>query len=120
MRPTGIILALFVVAAIVPRSSAQDEAPPLPVVQEVPSPKIELARPVRLKAGEAFIDSGRYIAHSGPQLFDLDRDGKTDLLVGNFKGHIQVFRNVGTNEKPVYEDKGLLEAEGEPAEINNW
>jgi hypothetical protein len=76
--------------------------------------------PVRLKAGDAFIDTGADIAYSGPQVFDLDGDGKKDLLVGTFRGHVQVFRNVGTNEARVFEAKGNLEADGKVVEIPNW
>jgi hypothetical protein len=76
--------------------------------------------PVRLKAGTEFIDTGKYIAHSGPITRDLDADGKPDLLVGNFRGHFQVYMNIGTRTEPRYEDKGLLEAEGQTAKVPNW
>ncbi len=32
-------------------------------------------------------------AYSAPQLFDLDRDGKPDLLIGNRRGQIAYYRN---------------------------
>ena len=32
-----------------------------------------------------------------PQLFDLDRDGKLDLLIGNRRGQIAYYRNTSTN-----------------------
>ena len=76
--------------------------------------------PVRLKAGDAYVDTGKYIAHTGPLLYDYDGDGKTDLLVGNFAGSIQLFRNTGTREAPGYEAKGLLEADGKPVKVPNW
>jgi hypothetical protein len=75
---------------------------------------------VRLKAGDAFIDTGNDIAYSGPSVFDLDGDGKRDLLVGNFRGHVQVFRNVGDDAAPRFEAKGFLEADGKVVEIPNW
>jgi len=76
--------------------------------------------PVRLKAGDEFVDTRAYVAHTGPLLYDYDGDGKTDLLVGNFRGSIQLFRNVGTREAPVYESKGLLQADGKDVKIPNW
>jgi len=80
----------------------------------------DLEKPVQMKAGDVVIDTGKDIAHAGPLFADYDGDGKPDLLVGNFRGHIQVYRNVGTREAPVFEDKGLLEAEGETVLIPNW
>jgi len=81
---------------------------------------IALEAPVRLKAGEAYVDTGKAIAHAGPLLHDLDRDGKPDLLVGNFKGNFQHYRNVGTKESPAFEDRGLLQADGKDAYVHNW
>ena len=40
------------------------------------------------------IDVGDYAT---PQLFDIDRDGKLDLLIGNRRGHIAYYRNTSTN-----------------------
>ena len=80
----------------------------------------DLTKPVRLKAGDELIDTGKYIAHAGPLFSDYDRDGLPDLLVGNFRGHIQLYRNVGTRQAPAFESKGLLEVDGNPVRINNW
>lgn len=80
----------------------------------------ELLPPVRIEAGGAFIDTGACIGHSGPQLMDLDGDGKTDLLVGDFAGHIHFYRNTGTNETPVYAVGAPLEADGKPIKVSNW
>lgn len=45
------------------------------------------------------IDAGQF---SKPFLADLDRDGKTDLLVGGFDGRIRFYRNVGTDTAPAF------------------
>jgi hypothetical protein len=81
---------------------------------------IQLEQPLRLKAGDAFIDTGRYVAHAGPLAVDLNADGKPDLLVGNFGGHFQVYLNIGSRAQPEYEDQGLLEAGGATAKVPNW
>ncbi len=80
----------------------------------------ELLPPVRLRAAGEFIDTGKSVAHSGPQLLDFDEDGRQDLLVGNFRGHIHVFLNIGSNREPVYGEGRTLEAAGETVKIPNW
>jgi hypothetical protein len=76
--------------------------------------------PVRLKAGADFVDTGKDIAHAGPQWFDLDADGKPDLVVGTFKGHFQIYKNVGTKDTPAFESKGYLQADGQDVKVPNW
>ena len=76
--------------------------------------------PVRLKAGEELIDTAAHVAHAGPLAFDLDADGRQDLLVGNFGGHFQVYMNTGSREAPEYADQGLLQAGGADAKVPNW
>lgn len=78
-----------------------------------------LEKPVRLKAGDAFVDTGPSIGHSGPLFADLDGDGKKDLLVGNFKGTIQVYKNTG-EKQPSLVSVGLLQADGKDALVHNW
>jgi hypothetical protein len=80
----------------------------------------EFEPPVQLKAGDELIDTGKYTAHAGPLVVDLNDDRKPDLLVGNFSGNFQVYMNVGTRTDPQYEDKGLLQVNGEPAKVPNW
>lgn len=40
---------------------------------------------------------------STPQLFDIDQDGDLDLLVGNRRGHIAYYQNIGTLGAPLYQ-----------------
>lgn len=42
-------------------------------------------------------------AFATPQLFDLDRDGRPDLLVGNRRGRIAYYRNVSDGPLPDFE-----------------
>lgn len=48
----------------------------------------------------ASVDVGDF---STPQLFDLDDDGKTDLIVGNRRGKIAYYRNVSGGEIPDFQ-----------------
>ncbi len=45
------------------------------------------------------INVGNY---STPQLFDLDRDGKPDLVIGEQNGNLNYYRNTGTAANPVF------------------
>ena len=42
-------------------------------------------------------------AYSTPQLFDIDNDGKLDLIVGNRRGILSYFKNAGTNQNPNFQ-----------------
>ena len=74
----------------------------------------QFTEPVRLKAGDAFVhvDSPGWAA---PCWHDVDRDGKKDLVVGQFHGgKMRVYRNLGDGKL----DAGhWLEAGGKVAEV---
>ncbi|GAB4539512.1 MAG: hypothetical protein Fur0020_08430 [Thermodesulfovibrionia bacterium] len=40
---------------------------------------------------------------SAPRVFDLDGDGKKDLLIGEVMGYVYFLRNVGSDESPAFE-----------------
>lgn len=83
-------------------------------------PAARLAAPVRLECDTGPIDTGKYIGHAGPLWADLDGDGRNELLVGNFKGHFQLYADAGERGKPRFVAKGLLAAEGKEILIHNW
>jgi hypothetical protein len=45
------------------------------------------------------IDAGNF---SAPQLFDLDGDGLTDLVIGEQKGNLNYYRNTGSFQQPQF------------------
>jgi hypothetical protein len=59
--------------------------------------------PVRLKAGDQYIDVD--IGHAAPYMYDFTGNGLRDLLVGQFgQGRLRVYRNVGTRDEPSFEN----------------
>jgi len=85
-----------------------------------PQSSPDLARPVRLEADGKVIDTVADIGHAGPQLRDLDGDGKPELLVSSFRGSIRVFRSAGERRDPRFVEREPLPAGGEPIRIHNW
>lgn len=50
-----------------------------------------------------------------PRIFDWDRDGKKDILAGEYEGYIYFLRNMGTNIVPAFDDyEKLLLSSGKP------
>jgi len=102
----GGLAAIAALGAGILPSSAKDDASN-PVFQ----------RPVRLKAAGAPIDTGPQWAHSGPCFHDVDRDGRRDLLVGDFSGQFRLYRNLGTDQQPKFAEGEWLMAGAEVAKV---
>lgn len=66
----------------------------------------------RLVCDGSIIDVGYYAA---PCVVDWDLDGLKDLILGQFSyGYINFYKNVGTNDAPVFDEALLLYADGSP------
>ncbi len=71
---------------------------------------------IRLKADGKFInvDSG----HAAPFVYDFNKDGKRDLLVGQFKqGRLRIYLNIGTDIKPQYDKEQWFKSGGDFGKI---
>lgn len=74
----------------------------------------DFAAPVRLKAGDEFIRVEKP-GFAAPCLADIDRDGKPDLLVGQFnKGKIKLYKGLAGGK---FAPGEWLKAEGSVAEV---
>jgi hypothetical protein len=56
----------------------------------------------------------------GPDLADLDGDGKPDLVGGIYDDRILFLRNVGTAAEPKFEAGRNLQADGKDVHIDHW
>jgi hypothetical protein len=77
----------------------------------------ELRPPVPVLAAGQPLDVGRD-GHSAPFVGDLDGDGQRDLLVGQYhEGRLRVYRNLGDNQRPRFDDFTWFEADGQPGRV---
>lgn len=75
----------------------------------------DLAAPVRLMAAGGPIDVGGFAA---PFVGDFDEDGVDDLLVGQIDfGLLRIYRNLGTQQEPLYDTHEWFHAEGHIASV---
>jgi hypothetical protein len=75
-----------------------------------------LAEPVKLMAaGKPIeVDTG----HASPCVFDINGDGKKDLLVGQFGGgKLRVYLNGGTDAEPKFDKFTYLQIDGTDATV---
>ncbi len=54
---------------------------------------------------------------ASPVIFDLDGDGRKDILAGNTDGQLLFYRNVGTDAKPSFSGYSLIESSGVPIDL---
>ena len=75
------------------------------------------AEPVQLRAGDAVAGSGRMYA--SPGFFDVDGDGRLDLVVGDLSGRVTWALRLaeGAGYGP---ERPLERADGEALEFDNW
>ncbi|KAA0141533.1 VCBS repeat-containing protein [Gimesia chilikensis] len=74
-------------------------------------------KPVRLKADGKIIDTGDHWGHSSPCIEDIDGDKLDDLILGDFRGNFQIYKNVGRSDAPVYTSAGKVQADGKDAAV---
>lgn len=74
---------------------------------------------VELRAGDGLMGAKRL--YPSPALYDLNGDGRLDILIGDLRGLITVAqRSDSTNPLLYGEDQPLLARDGKPLNFENW
>ncbi len=63
----------------------------------------------KVEAGQSPIDVG----FGSPHFADFDGDGVKDLLVGHDDGRLRIYKNIGRNDQPNFQDFTYFQAGGE-------
>ncbi len=94
----GVVAVAFAAAGCA-ANPASDAGPRVAGTKAALSPERGLSAPVALTAAGTLIDHGDAWGHTGPCLFDVDGDGRRDLLVGDFGGEFTLYKNVGSEKE---------------------
>jgi len=62
------------------------------------SPKDLFEAPVALKTKDSLLNADGEMLHASPAMFDIDRDGKDELVIGTIFGAIYACENEGTTD----------------------
>jgi len=80
-------------------------------------------RPVRLTVDGKALNAVEKIRFPSPGIFDVDGDGKAELVIGGLMGSVGVYENLNKSEKedPVWSSREeFKDANGEEIETSNW
>lgn len=77
----------------------------------------EEVKAVKLKSAGEIINVSTY---SFPVFYDFDKDGLKDLIIGEFRGSLRFYKNIGTAENPKFNGFTKLQAEGEDIVVPNY
>jgi hypothetical protein len=84
--------------------------------QAAQAPVPALADPVKITAAGQPIAVD--IGHASPCAFDINHDGKKDLLVGQFDGgKLRVYLNKGADAEPKFDEFTYLQIDGTAATV---
>lgn len=87
-----------------------------PLLQTTDADWKNLSAPQRILDGAKPIDVE--MGHAAPAVFDFNRDGKKDLLVGQFGGgKMRIYLNKGSNTAPKFRGFTYLTIGGKPASV---
>lgn len=81
--------------------------------------QIAFAPPVRITAGDGYLGEKRL--YPSPAVFDIDQDGKLDVVIADLWGKITVAqRLVGDDSLKLGPEKKLIGVDGKQLNFGNW
>ena len=79
----------------------------------------KLSKPSLIKANNKIISLKP--CYAAPLIYDYDKDGLKDLVIGTFNGKFRFYKNIGTSKEPLYNDSFFIKLNNEKdAKIPNW
>lgn len=79
--------------------------------------------PTMLMVGDKPLNVAAAQMYPSPAIYDVDNDGKDELIVGDIFGSLNIYENAAEwgHGDPVWEEHRALEsADGEPIRVSNW
>ncbi len=78
--------------------------------------------PVVLKVGDKPLNADGEIMYPSPAIFDIDNDGKDELVIGSIFGSVHACENESDSSgEPVWSEPKVVKTnKNEPLELNNW
>ena len=82
----------------------------------------EFEAPVVLKAGDSVLNSNGKLRYPSPAIFDVDGDGKDELVIGTIFGELVACENENNSGgEPVWaEPIPIKSTDGKSLDLNNW
>ncbi len=89
-----------------------------------PAPPIPDARlfedPVRLLSAGELLNEVEQMPYPSPVVFDVDRDGERELVVGDLWGRIWIYEDQASPGDLAWGPARKLEVDGEELRVPNW
>jgi hypothetical protein len=78
--------------------------------------------PFRLKVGDQPLNNAARQMYPSPAMFDIDRDGQLELVVGDIFGSLNIYENLANGKSdPVWSSHIPLKGgDGEKIKVSNW
>lgn len=83
--------------------------------------KARFGAPELLRVGEAPLNATAKQMYPSPAVFDVDRDGRDELVVGCISGRLSVYENEAQEGEPTWsEPRALKSVDGKDIKVSNW